>query len=157
VKNFGVKRRCSTWRCSRSSTRCQFHQRFSRAFFVRILGAKLHFSLAPKICMKSACEKRWWNWLEDVNGYLSDREFKKFLITCDIQVNEIGYHLSITKFIDSSPNFQLNYHQNCLFFIYLFITKFNYLPPKYFFFNSIFNHKIKFYTLSKCNVAHYLV
>ncbi len=24
---------------------------------------------------------------EDVNGYLSDKEFKKFLISCDIQVN----------------------------------------------------------------------
>ena len=23
---------------------------------------------------------------EDVNGYLSDKEFKKFLISCDIQV-----------------------------------------------------------------------
>ena len=26
---------------------------------------------------------------EDVNGYLSDREFKKFLISCDIQVLHI--------------------------------------------------------------------
>ncbi len=43
--------------------RCQFHQRFSHMFFVRILGAKLRFSLAPKICTKNAREKRWWNWL----------------------------------------------------------------------------------------------
>jgi len=41
---------------------CQFHQRFSRTFFVRIFGTKLHFSLAPKIRMKNAREKRWWNW-----------------------------------------------------------------------------------------------
>jgi hypothetical protein len=26
---------------------------------------------------------------EDGNGYLSDKEFKKFLISCDIQVKEI--------------------------------------------------------------------
>jgi len=37
---------------------CQFHQRFSRTFFVRIFGTKLHFSLAPKIRMKNAREKR---------------------------------------------------------------------------------------------------
>jgi len=32
-------------------------------------------------------------------------------------------NLSVTKFIDSSPNFQLNYHQKCLFAVYLIITK----------------------------------
>ena len=31
---------------------------------------------------------------EDVNGYLSDREFKKFLISCDIQVLHIVVTLS---------------------------------------------------------------
>jgi len=37
--------------------RCQFHQRFLLAFFVQIFGAKLHFSLAPKIRTKNAREK----------------------------------------------------------------------------------------------------
>ena len=35
---------------------------------------------------------------EDVNGYLSDREFKKFLISCDIPVNNrsVSYtHLTL--------------------------------------------------------------
>jgi hypothetical protein len=40
-----------------------------------------------------------------------------------------GYHLSVTKFIDSSPNFQLNYHQKCLFVVYLIITKLNDKSP----------------------------
>ena len=43
----------------------------------------------------------------------------------------IGYHLLVTKFIASSPNFLSNYHQQCLFCIYFFITKFNYVSPKY--------------------------
>ncbi len=42
-----------------------------------------------------------------------------------------GYHLLITTFIASSPNFLLNYHQQCLLCIYFFITKFNYVSPKY--------------------------
>ena len=40
-----------------------------------------------------------------------------------------GYHLSITKFIASSPNFLLNYHQQYLFWVYLFITKLNAKSP----------------------------
>ncbi len=48
-----------------------------------------------------------------------------------IWLNKKGYHLLITKFIASSPNFLLNYHQQCLLCIYFFITKFNYVSPKY--------------------------
>ena len=40
-----------------------------------------------------------------------------------------GYHLSVTEFIDSSPNFQLNYHQKFLFGFYLIITKLNDKSP----------------------------
>jgi len=36
--------------------RFQLHQRFSRAFIVQIFGAKLHFSLAPKICAKKGAK-----------------------------------------------------------------------------------------------------
>jgi hypothetical protein len=35
----------------------QFHQRFSRAFFVPIFGANVKRNMAPKICMKNAREK----------------------------------------------------------------------------------------------------
>ncbi len=47
------------------------------------------------------------------------------------RTNIKGYHLLITKFIASSPNFLLNYHKQCLLYIYFFITKFNYVSPKY--------------------------
>jgi len=46
----------------------QFHQRFLRAFFVWIFGAKLGFSLAPKIRTKNERKKRWWNWLQVFNS-----------------------------------------------------------------------------------------
>jgi len=42
----------------------QFYQRFSHMFFVQIFGAKLRFSLVPKICTKNASNKHWWNWLQ---------------------------------------------------------------------------------------------
>jgi hypothetical protein len=37
--------------------RCQFHQRYSHAFFVQIFGAKLCFILAPKIRTKKHEQK----------------------------------------------------------------------------------------------------
>jgi Ca2+-binding EF-hand superfamily protein len=35
---------------------------------------------------------------EDVNGYLSDKEFKKFLISCDIQViNVLVFEIFLSR------------------------------------------------------------
>jgi len=38
--------------------RGRFHQRFSRAFFVRLIQ---NVTRKKDVCTKNACEKRWWN------------------------------------------------------------------------------------------------
>ncbi len=38
---------------------------------------------------------------EDVNGYLSDKEFKKFIISCDIQVKQLLKEKSVDTQITS--------------------------------------------------------
>jgi len=48
------------WECY---TICsQFHQRFLRAFFVQIIGAKPNVTRENDVCTKNLYVKRWWNW-----------------------------------------------------------------------------------------------
>jgi len=50
-----------------SESRCQFHQRFTRKFFVRISPQSLNItrkSCQNYICTKNSRIKCWWNWLQ---------------------------------------------------------------------------------------------
>jgi len=47
-----------------NSSRCQFHQRFSHAFFVPIFGTKLNVTRENDVQTKSLYVKCWWNWLQ---------------------------------------------------------------------------------------------
>jgi len=78
----------------------------------------------------------WWL----INVGLTCRFFKKHVLNLLQQQSEIdkGYHLSITKCTDTSPNFLLNYHH--LFFIYLFITFSSHFQHIFITFSSHFHH-----------------
>ncbi len=74
--------------------RCQFHQRFTSAFFVRkcVFGAKISYKscilglkfLAPKFRTKILCKKRWWNWPQhdedDSTGGKSDTKLSNVTV-----------------------------------------------------------------------------
>ncbi len=54
---------------AKSDNRCQFHQHFKRAFFIRKRFEQLFSNyvwlcnfLAPKFIRKNASVKHWWNW-----------------------------------------------------------------------------------------------
>jgi len=52
-------------KCRRFSlppVRCQLHQRFSRAFFIQIFGAKPNVTRENDVRTKNSYVKRWWNW-----------------------------------------------------------------------------------------------
>jgi hypothetical protein len=68
-----------------SLTWCQFHQHFSRAFFVQIFGANLCFSLVSKIHTKNARLKCWWNWRLDYVLENHDFKSKSFTISNDLR------------------------------------------------------------------------
>jgi len=47
-----------------TSTKWQFHQRFSRAFFVQKCFFLVTFWQQKALLYKNACKKYWWNWLQ---------------------------------------------------------------------------------------------
>jgi len=49
--------------------RCQFHQHFSRAFFVQIFGAKPNVTRENDARTKNSYVFCWWNWRQEIGSF----------------------------------------------------------------------------------------